>query len=88
MGDQTITQDDVVFGDEDGVLFVPYQQVEDVLSKAREVQHIEMNQVSGIYEGRTLREQFKFDEYLSKRKSDPAYTFRQHLQQVGGSVGE
>jgi regulator of RNase E activity RraA len=87
-GDHHITQDDVVFGDEDGVLFVPYDHVEDIISKAREVQRTEREQVSGIYEGRTLREQFRFDEYLDKRKADPSYTFRDHLRSVGGTVGE
>jgi regulator of RNase E activity RraA len=87
-GTHHITQDDVVFGDEDGVLFVPYERVEDIIKKAREVQRMEMEQISGIYEGRTLREQFKFDVYLAKRKADPSYTFRDHLKNVGGTVGE
>jgi regulator of RNase E activity RraA len=87
-GEHSITQDDVVFGDEDGVLFVPYSRVEEIILKAREVIRIEREQVSGIYEGRTLRQQFKFDEYLDKRKADPSYTFREHLKSVGGTVGE
>jgi 4-hydroxy-4-methyl-2-oxoglutarate aldolase len=88
VGEQRITQDDVVFGDEDGVLFVAYADVQDVIAKAREIQRAEREQISGIYEGRTLREQFKFDEYLRKRKANPSYTFHEHLKSVGGTVGE
>ena len=87
-GEHDITQDDAVFGDEDGVLFVPYARVEEIIIKAREVQRAEREQVSGIYEGRTLRQQFRFDEYLRKRKADPSYTFRDHLKSVGGTTGE
>ncbi|MDQ7025031.1 MAG: RraA family protein [Anaerolineae bacterium] len=87
IGEHRITQDDVVFGDEDGILFVAYAHVEAVISKAREVQRVEREQISGIYEGRSLRVQFKFDDYLDKRKADPSYTFRDHLKNVGGTAG-
>lgn len=88
VGSHRITQSDVVFGDEDGVLFVPYEHVRDVLETAKSIYRIERDQVSGMHEGRSLRDQLQFDEYLAKRKADPSYTFSEHLKQVGGSVGE
>jgi len=36
--------------------------------------------------GKSLREQLRFDEYLARRVTDPSYTFRKHLQVVGGAI--
>ncbi|WP_281278612.1 hypothetical protein [Micromonospora pisi] len=41
-----------------------------------------------IRAGRTLREQTGFDDYLSRRATDPSYTFRRHLRRVGGAIEE
>lgn len=87
-GAHQITQSDVVFADEDGVLFVPYDSVQDVLEKAREVYQTERNQIGEILGGRSIHDQLNFDEYLKRRKEDPTYTFSQHLKRVGGSTGE
>lgn len=87
-GPHQITQSDVVFADEDGVLFVPYERVAEVIEKAQEVYRTERDQIGRIIEGQSIHEQLRFDEYLKRRKEDPSYTFSQHLKQVGGSTGE
>ena len=38
--------------------------------------------------GNTLRAQFRFEEYLSKRIANASYTFRKHLQPIGGAIEE
>jgi 4-hydroxy-4-methyl-2-oxoglutarate aldolase len=38
--------------------------------------------------GTSLRRQLRVDQYLSRRRSEPRYTFRQHLREIGGAVEE
>jgi regulator of RNase E activity RraA len=87
-GAHVVTRDDVVFADDDGVLFVPADRVEDVLATARGIGATERAQAERIRAGETLRRQTAFDEYLARREADPAYTFRQHLRRIGGEVEE
>jgi len=87
-GAHVVTRDDVVFADDDGVLFVPADRVEEVLATARGIGATERAQAERIRAGETLRRQTAFDEYLARREADPAYTFRQHLRRIGGEVEE
>jgi regulator of RNase E activity RraA len=86
VGDWVVTRDDVVFGDEDGVLFVPADRVDEVLSLAAGIAATEGRQADDIRSGRSLREQVRFDAYLAARAADPALTFRDHLRGVGGEI--
>ena len=86
VGDWTVTRDDVVFGDEDGVLFVPADRVDEVLSLAAGIAHTEGRQADDIRNGRSLRDQVRFDAYLTARAANPALTFREHLRGVGGEI--
>jgi regulator of RNase E activity RraA len=85
-GDFKVTRDDVVFGDEDGVIFTPLQHVEKVLSSAQTLWENERRQAEALKSGKTLSQQFKFDEYLKKRRKDPTYTFRKYLKEIGGAI--
>ncbi len=85
-GDFKITADDVVFADDDGVVFALLQDVEDILSLAGKIAKIEQHQAENLKNGKTLSEQFKFDEYLKKRSKKPAYSFREHLQNIGAAI--
>ena len=85
-GDFKVTADDVVFGDDDGVVFALLQDVEDIISLAGKIAEIEQRQAENIKKGQTLSEQFKIDEYLKKRSKNPAYSFREHLQTIGGAI--
>ncbi|MER5849095.1 hypothetical protein ABT126_19055 [Streptomyces sp. NPDC002012] len=77
-----------VFGDEDGVLFVPAEHVEEVLATAHTIRRTEREQARRIRAGETLRKQTSFDDYLAQRTADPSYTFRQHLRRTGGAIEE
>lgn len=87
-GDLTVTDEDVVFADADGVLFAPLRQVEEILSTAQGIWKKERRQAQEIQAGKKLREQLQFDEYLAKRAMDNTYTFRQHLRSIGGAIEE
>jgi 4-hydroxy-4-methyl-2-oxoglutarate aldolase len=84
----TVTQEDAVFADSDGVLFIPGQHAENVLSVALRISKTERQQAQQIRAGITLHEQLRFDEYLARRAVDAAYTFRQHLRSIGGAIEE
>ena len=87
-GPHLVSADDVVFGDDDGVLFVAAGHVEEVLAAARQIWETEREQARKIRAGETLRRQTAFDDYLARRAADPSYTFRQHLRRIGGAIEE
>jgi regulator of RNase E activity RraA len=87
-GPHLVSADDVVFGDDDGVLFVAARHVEEVLAAARQIWETEREQARKIRAGETLRRQTAFDDYLARRAADPSYTFRQHLRRIGGAIEE
>jgi regulator of RNase E activity RraA len=86
VGDWTITRDDVVFGDEDGVVFVPADRVDEVVATAEIIRDTERSQAAKVAAGDTLRVQMKFADYLAARELDPELTFRDHLRAVGGAI--
>lgn len=87
-GAHRVGSDDLVFGDDDGVVFVAADRAEEVLATARELWHTEREQARRIRAGETLRRQTAFDEYLARRGADPSYTFRRHLRTIGGAIEE
>jgi 4-hydroxy-4-methyl-2-oxoglutarate aldolase len=87
-GDCTVVRGDVVFADDDGVVFVAQEQVDEVLAVVRAIGGVEREQARRIGAGETLRDQTRFAEYLAERERDPAYTFRRHLRRIGGAIEE
>jgi 4-hydroxy-4-methyl-2-oxoglutarate aldolase len=87
-GPHVVTADDVVFADDDGALFVSATRLDEVLEIAGSIGHTEREQARKIGHGETLSRQTAFDEYLARRASDPAYSFRQHLRRIGGEIEE
>ncbi|MFE6866809.1 RraA family protein [Kitasatospora sp. NPDC057692] len=87
-GPHLVGVEDVVFADADGVLFVPGARLDEVLEAAAGIARTERAQAERIRSGDTLRRQTAFDAYLERRAADPAYSFRQHLRQVGGAIEE
>jgi regulator of RNase E activity RraA len=85
-GDFKLSADDVAFGDDDGMVFALMQDVDDIISLARTIAETEKRQAESIKNGKTLSQQLKFDEYLKKRSKKSAYTFREHLQKIGGAI--
>jgi regulator of RNase E activity RraA len=86
IGEWTITEADVAFGDDDGVLFVPKTQVLEILTISETIRDTEQRQADRVREGDGLRQQLHFDAYLAARKETPSLTFREHLRSVGGAV--
>jgi 4-hydroxy-4-methyl-2-oxoglutarate aldolase len=87
-GPHVVSADDIVFGDDDGVVFVAAERAEQVLTTARQIWQTEREQARRIRAGETLRQQTVFDDYLARRAADPSYTFRQHLRRIGGAIEE
>jgi 4-hydroxy-4-methyl-2-oxoglutarate aldolase len=86
IGDWTLTSDDVIFGDDDGVIAVPAAKVGEVLEIAESIRATEQAQADRISSGVTLRAQLRFAEYLAAREHNPALTFRDHLRAAGGAI--
>jgi len=82
-GDVSLEREDMVFADDDGVLFVPEEHVDRVLGAAEEIGDRERAQVGRIRSGTTLREQLQFDRYLDERKADPTLTLGEHMKRIG-----
>ena len=87
-GEFTVTGEDTVFADADGVLFAPIQQVEEIIATAHTIWKKERHQAEETQFGKKLRDQLQFEEYLAHRSADETYTFRQHLRSIGGAIEE
>jgi regulator of RNase E activity RraA len=86
IGEWMVTRDDIVFGDEDGALFVAVDRVDEVLAFAEGIRDTERAQAARIRAGQSLRSQVRFDDYLAARAGSPELTFREHLRTVGGAI--
>jgi regulator of RNase E activity RraA len=86
VGDWTVTSADLVFGDDDGVVFVPSSSAAEVLGLAEAIRDTERHQAEQIRSGVSLRTQVQFDKYLAGRRENPSLTLREHLRAVGGAI--
>lgn len=88
IGNWTLTRDDLVIGDDDGVLFVPADRAGEVLELAEGIRDTERDQAERVRLGVTLRAQFNFGQYLERRAQAPSLTFRDHLRGAGAAIEE
>ncbi|GAB2632809.1 RraA family protein [Kribbella swartbergensis] len=88
IGDWTVTRDDVVLGDEDGVVFVPADRADELFDLAESIRDTEHTQAAAIRSGQSLRAQVRFTDYLTARATNPTLTFRQHLRSIRGAIEE
>lgn len=87
-GTHEVSTDDVLFADDDGLIFVPHANIEAILETAATIRRTERRQAEAIRNGTNLSEQLRFEEYLARRQTDPEYTFRTHLRSIGGAIEE
>jgi regulator of RNase E activity RraA len=88
VGDWTVRRDDLVLGDDDGVLFVPARHATEVFTLAEAIRDTERAQAERIRGGVSLREQVRFAAYLAARQQTPTLSFRDHLRAVSGAIEE
>jgi regulator of RNase E activity RraA len=87
-GGWTVGREDLVLGDDDGVLFVPATCAGDIFTLAETIHGTERRQAERIRAGVSLRKQVQFDTYLAQRQQTPSLSFRDHLRAVGGAIEE
>lgn len=86
IGEVSVTRDDWVIGDSDGVIFIAERELENLARIAEGIRETEHRQAQLVREGRTLRDQLCFSEYTKKASQDPSYTLRKHLIEIGGAI--
>jgi len=88
VGEHEVGPEDLVVGDEDGVLFVAAQDALLVLEAAEAIRDTERRQADLVRSGTSLRTQLDLDGYLARRSAEPGLTFREHLRSVAGAIEE
>lgn len=86
VGDWKVSREDLVVGDDDGVLFMPAARAADILTVAETIRDAERRQAERMRAGLSLRSQVRFDTYLAQRRQTPSLTFRDHLRTIGGAI--
>ncbi|HEV7743111.1 MAG TPA: RraA family protein [Pseudolysinimonas sp.] len=86
IGRWTISRDDHVFADDDGVIFVPSAAVAGAVAAAEAIRDTEYAQADRSRAGQSLRAQLQFARYLERRAQEPSLTLRQHLAEIGGAI--
>ncbi len=85
-GDHQVTSDDLVLGDDDGILFVPLDRAAEVAESASSIRDTERLQAARMQMGTSFRQQSQFARFLASRRADPTLTFRRHLRSIGGAI--
>src|SRR5689334_827624 len=86
LGSITVTKDDYVFADDDGVVVVTTADLERIVTTAKDIAEREGAQAARLMKGELLRQQLDLDQYVAKRNSHPEFTFREHLKSFGGAI--
>ena len=82
----TVTRDDIVFADVDGIVIVAHAELARVIAAAREIATREQAQAARLMKGERLRDQLRLAEYVAQRDANPSYTCRAHLKKLGGAI--
>ena len=88
VGEWAVDREDLVLGDDDGVLFVAASRAGEVFTLAETIRDTERRQAGQLRAGISLRSQVQFDRYLAQRQRMPSLSFRDHLRAVGGAIEE
>jgi 4-hydroxy-4-methyl-2-oxoglutarate aldolase len=81
-----VSNDDVVFADDDGVLFVHATHVDALVAAALEIEATESAQAERMHGGDSLRNQLDFATYRADQAANPTLTLREHLAKRGGAI--
>jgi regulator of RNase E activity RraA len=84
-GTHSITADDFVVADSNGVLFLPQDRLTEIVGAAEYYRQTEARQLEAMRNGKNYRSQTRFADYRQKRERDPTYQFRQHLKDISGA---
>jgi 4-hydroxy-4-methyl-2-oxoglutarate aldolase len=87
-GNFIVTADDIVFLDQDGIVFIDGAHFDQIFETAKSIRKTERRQATLATEGISMREQFQFRSYLQKREVDGGHTFRAHLASLSKSIEE
>jgi 4-hydroxy-4-methyl-2-oxoglutarate aldolase len=88
IGDWVVSADDVVACDEDGVIFLPFKQLAEIVEAAEKISSTERRQASEMRAGRSFVEQKGFADYLARRSQDTTLGFREYLRMTGAAIEE
>jgi regulator of RNase E activity RraA len=88
VGEWAVDREDLVLGDDDGVLFVPASRAGEVFTLAETIRDTERRQAEQLHAGTSLRSQVQFGSYLAQRQRTPSLSFRDHLRAMGGAIEE
>lgn len=88
VGSWTVDTGDIAMGDADGVLFLPVSRGEEIAALAGSIRDTEQAQAQKMRRGASLREQLQFADFLGRRSSNPAISFREHLRRIKGAIEE
>jgi regulator of RNase E activity RraA len=88
IGPHLVTSGDLVVADGDGVVFLPQQHAPAIIAAAAAIREVERDQAVKMLNGQSLRDQLRFREFLTRRRSNPQHSFRQHLREIGGAIEE
>ncbi|HEX8032003.1 MAG TPA: hypothetical protein VF491_26245 [Vicinamibacterales bacterium] len=86
LGAVTITREDYVFADDDGVVVVGLADLARIVETARDIAAREGAQAARLLKGELLRSQLDLAGYIARREADPHFTFRDHLKSFGGAI--
>jgi regulator of RNase E activity RraA len=85
-GHVTVTRDDFVFADLDGVAVVSQADLARVVAAARDIATREQAQAARLLGGERLRDQLQLAAYVARRQNEPTYSFRDHIKSLGGAI--
>jgi regulator of RNase E activity RraA len=88
VGENIITEDDFVLGDDDGLLFIPLAEAANVAAVATTIRDTERNQAALMLHGTPFRAQAHLGTYLTARAANAELTFRDHLRTYGAEIEE
>ena len=86
-GPTTVTREDAVFADEDGVLFVTLADCPRVIAAAREIATREQARQLDCWPAIPCATNCALADYVQRRAEDPDYTFREHVKRLKAAIG-